>query len=90
MSWSHHAICATNSSGALVTDFAIELSAAEQAGIERGDLVTSYNGLIVSTPDDLISGLRRLRVGDVVTLSIVRGSEQLEIEVVPSVRPDDI
>ncbi|MCP4964478.1 MAG: trypsin-like serine protease [bacterium] len=77
-------------SGALVTDFAIELSAAEQAGIERGDLVTSYNGLSVATPDDLISGLRRLRVGDVVTLSIVRGSEQLEIEVVPSVRPDDI
>jgi putative serine protease PepD len=77
-------------SGALVTDFAIDLSAAEQAGIEPGDLVTSYNGLTVTTPDDLISGLRRLRVGDVVTLSIVRGSEQLEIDVVPSVRPDDI
>ena len=76
-------------SGALVNDF-VGLSAAQEAGVQSGDRVVSYNGNTVTTPDDLISGLRRLRVGDVVTLSIVRGSEQLEIDVVPDVRPDDL
>lgn len=77
-------------SGALVSEFAVDPSAAQTAGVEAGDLVIAYNGSTVSTPDDLISGLRRLRAGEAVTLSIVRGSEHLEIDVVLGVRPDDV
>ncbi len=76
--------------GAFVTGFAMELSAAAEAGILEEDLITAYNGNPVLIPDDLISGLRGYRAGDEVTLSITRGSEQLEIPVVLGVRPDDI
>ncbi len=76
--------------GVLVNRFAIEQSAAAQAGVAQGDLIVAYNGNTVSTEDDLISGLRRLRVGEVVTLSIVRGSERIEIDVVLGARPDDV
>jgi len=77
-------------SGAFVTDFAMESSAAAEAGIELDDLIVAYDGNRVSIPDDLISGLRGYRVGDTVTLSIRRGSDDLEIPVTLEVRPEDL
>jgi len=76
--------------GALVISFAVDPSAAQAAGVEVGDRIIGYNGNLVAIQDDLISGLRRLRVGDTVILELVRGTEQLEIAVVLGVRPDDI
>jgi S1-C subfamily serine protease len=76
--------------GALVINFAVDPSAAQAAGVEVGDRIIGYNGNLVAIQDDLISGLRRLRVGDTVILELVRGTEQLEIAVVLGVRPDDI
>jgi S1-C subfamily serine protease len=76
--------------GALVSNFAVDPSAAQAAGVEVGDLIVGYNGNLVATQDDLISGLRRLRVGDTVILEVVRGTEALEIAVVLGIRPDDI
>lgn len=77
-------------SGALVIGFAVEPSAAAAAGVQSSDLIVAYNGTTVATPDDLISGLRRIRAGETVTLSIVRESEQLDIDVVLGVRPNDV
>lgn len=77
-------------SGAFVTEFAIESSAAADAGVELDDLIVAYDGNPVSIPDDLISGLRNYRVGDTVTLSIRRGSDELEIAVTLAVRPEDL
>jgi putative serine protease PepD len=76
--------------GALVVDFALEDGAARQAGVAAGDLVVAYDTTPVATKYDLISGLRRLRVGDTVTLTIVREGERLEIPVVLQARPDDL
>jgi S1-C subfamily serine protease len=76
--------------GVVVSSFPVEPSAADDAGIEAGDLIVGYNGNDVAIPDDLISGLRRLRVGDIVTLEIVRGAEHLEIDVVLGARPEGI
>ncbi len=76
--------------GAVITDFAMDLSAAEAAGIEVDDLVVAYDGNTVAIADDLISGLRSYRVGDTVTLSITRGSEHLEIPVVLGIRPENL
>ena len=76
--------------GASVTDFAMEGSAALMAGIEEGDLITAYDGRRVAIPDDLISGLRNYRAGQEVTLTVIRGTDTLEIPVVLGVRPDDI
>jgi len=77
-------------SGAVISEFASDLSAAETAGLEPGDVIVGYNGNVVMVRDDLISGLRRLRVGDTVTLDVVRGVEQLEIAVVLGSRPEDL
>ncbi|MDJ0923004.1 MAG: trypsin-like peptidase domain-containing protein [Acidimicrobiia bacterium] len=76
--------------GAEILDFALDPSAAETAGLEPGDVIVGYNGNTVLVRDDLISGLRRLRVGDTVTLDVVRGGERLEVEVVLGTRPDDL
>lgn len=77
-------------SGAIVSNFAISPSAAEEAGLEAGDVIVAYNDNPVRVRDDLISGLRRLRVGDAVTLEVRRGSESIAIEVVLGTRPDDL
>ncbi len=76
--------------GAYVTSFAIEPSSASDAGVLLDDLIIAYDGNAVSIPDDLISGLRRYRAGDEVTISVTRGSEQLDIPVVLGVRPEDL
>ncbi|MCP3995727.1 MAG: PDZ domain-containing protein, partial [bacterium] len=76
--------------GASVVRFVMEGSAAEAAGIQTEDLITAYDGKRVAIPDDLISGLRKYRAGEEVTLSITRGTDSLEIPVVLGVRPDDV
>ena len=76
--------------GAYVTSFPISPSAAQEAGVLLDDLITAYDGITVSIPDDLITGLRNYRVGDTVTLSVRRGTEELEIPVVLGVRPEDL
>jgi putative serine protease PepD len=79
-----------NPAGAYVTGFPIESAAARDAGIEIDDVIVAYDGNPVRIPDDLISGLRSYRVGDTVTLSVQRGSDHIEIQVVLGIRPDDI
>ena len=76
--------------GALVIDFPVEPSAARLAGVEEGDLIIGYNDSEVATQEHLISGLRRLRVGDTVTLKVVRGSDVLDIDVILDARPGDL
>lgn len=76
--------------GALVADYALDAGAASEAGVEIGDRIVAYNGTAVATKYDLISGLRRLRVGDTVTLEVIRGGERLDIPVVLQARPDDL
>ncbi len=76
--------------GAIVSNFAITPSAAEDAGLELGDIIVGYDGNEVRVRDDLISGLRRLRVGDTVTLDVIRSAERVAIDVVLGARPDDL
>ena len=76
--------------GAVISDFATTASAAQTAGLQPGDVVVGLDDEPVLISDDLISGLRRLRVGDAVTLDVVRDTERLEITVVLGARPDDL
>ena len=57
-----------------------EGSPAAAAGLTTGDLVVSANGRELHSPDDLWAVLDGLD-GDVVTLGIVRGVEELSVEV---------
>jgi regulator of sigma E protease len=55
---------------------------AEQAGIQAGDLVVSFNDEPVNSIDEL-STLTRQHLGETVTLVIERGGETLNISIVP-------
>jgi 2-alkenal reductase len=56
-----------------------------------GDIVVSINGVEVNRFDDLINYLAtRTSVGDVVTLTVVRGDQQITLEVRLEERPGDL
>ena len=57
-------------------------SAADQAGLERGDVVTKVNDEQISGSESLVATIRGHRPGDTVTLTVVRaGDETVTIDV---------
>ncbi len=54
---------------------------AEEAGLQQGDIVVAVNGEEVSSADGLIIALREFAVGDKVKLKVVRGTDDVEVEV---------
>ena len=68
--------------GALV--IAVEAgSAAEQAGIRIGDIVTAVNGAAVDLDHPFVNVLKALRPGETAELTVVRAGQQLSIAVLP-------
>jgi C-terminal processing protease CtpA/Prc len=53
-------------------------SPAAQAGLRRGDVITSVNGKNVSTPQELSQCIRRAGAGQDVSLEVLRGDRQRE------------
>ena len=66
--------------GAYVSDVAAGGPAAA-AGIQKGDIITAVDGDAVSSADGLIIELREHEVGDKVTMTVVRGKDETEVEV---------
>ena len=54
---------------------------AEVAGIKADDVIVAINGTAVNTMNKLNSILVKFAPGDVVTLTVMRESEELEINV---------
>jgi S1-C subfamily serine protease len=76
-------------------------SPAEQAGIKgaafdrrgnlvQADVVTAIDGQPVKNADDLVKMIRSRKVGDQLTLTVVRGKEQLSVTVKLASRPDNL
>ncbi|MCL2398553.1 MAG: trypsin-like peptidase domain-containing protein [Defluviitaleaceae bacterium] len=58
-------------------------SAAEQAGLEQGDLVVGFNQINIETAQDLANAISQSSVGEVITLSIYRrGIQPMDITVI--------
>ena len=55
-------------------------TAAEQAGLEPGDVITGIGDTTVDRVEDLYAALRRSRPGERVVLTVVRNGETLELE----------
>jgi Do/DeqQ family serine protease len=55
-------------------------SAAEKAGLERGDVVTAVNGQPVESATKLHNQIALMQVGDQVSLDILRNGEELNIK----------
>ncbi len=51
-------------------------SAAEEAGLEQGDVVTAVDDIRISDPDSLITTVRSYRPGDQVEVTYVRGDAE--------------
>ncbi|MGH3371940.1 MAG: S1C family serine protease, partial [Nocardioidaceae bacterium] len=55
-------------------------SAAEDAGIEKGDVITKVDDRLVGDAAGLVATIRGHRPGDTVTLTVVRDEEEREVE----------
>jgi S1-C subfamily serine protease len=75
--------------GAYVAEIAAG-SGAQRAGVRTGDVITEVDNAKIRTMDDLILQVRRKIVGDTVELTIARGSQTIEIDVVVGDKPADI
>ncbi|HSV38376.1 MAG TPA: trypsin-like peptidase domain-containing protein [Nocardioidaceae bacterium] len=55
-------------------------SAADEAGIRAGDIVTKVNGEIIAGSESLVATIRGLRPGDTVTVTLLRDGEEQELQ----------
>jgi putative serine protease PepD len=62
---------------------------AEQAGIKAGDVIVTFEGQRIRTPDQLIVSIRSRAVGDTVTLTVTRGGQQLDLRMTLQAAPSD-
>lgn len=72
--------------GAVVIDVAANSSAAD-AGIEQFDVITAINDEPVTDGQVLRQLLYEYQVGDTITLTIIRGGEEQQIEVTLEASP---
>jgi 2-alkenal reductase len=91
---------ANNVTGAYITDV-VRNGPADQAGLRGGqvessipglpaggDLITAIDGYPVKRYDDLISYLfKNIEVGQLVTLTVIRDNEEIQIELTTAARP---
>jgi S1-C subfamily serine protease len=68
-------------SGALIVDVAPGTAAAD-AGLVRGDIVTEVDGEPVGSMAELAAHIRRHSPGDELTLTVVSGGTEQQVEVI--------
>ena len=56
-------------------------SAAQQAGLKKDDVIMAVNGDTVSSSDGLYIAVSKFKVGDTVTLTILRSNSQIDVSV---------
>ncbi len=79
----------SNVTGAFVYDI-FRGSAADRAGIEPGDIITSVNGNNLRTSDDLVTQIGGLDPGKSVTLAIYRQGKSIRTDVTLGLRAADV
>lgn len=65
-------------------------SAAADADIQEGDVITAVNGVEVAAPEDVVSLISQLAAGDTVTLDVMRGDETLSLSATLAERPTNL
>lgn len=63
-------------------------SPADEAGFQRGDVVTSYNGEAVTSVEQLVALVQAAAPGDAATFEITRDGEALTLEATLGTTPD--
>jgi serine protease Do len=62
-------------------------SAADDAGLRRGDIITALDGTPIEDSGDLLAALRDYRPGETVELAIVRSNDELTLTATLDERP---
>ena len=62
-------------SGVLVTRVVVD-SPADRAGLEKGDVLVSFNSRTIDTPSELVEVVRAARIGQSVSLAIIRDGQR--------------
>jgi putative serine protease PepD len=75
--------------GTLV-DSVVAGSAAEKAGIQKGDIIQKVDGVDLNNGQTLAGQLELHEVGDTVTLSVLRGGNAQELKVTLGARPPGV
>ncbi len=65
----------------------VEDSAATEAGLRQGDVITSIGGEPIETVEDLLGRLRQFEPGDTISLEVVRDGETQTLEATLRDRP---
>lgn len=73
--------------GALVTHVD-EDSPADQAGLLPGDFIVTFNGAEVTSAEDALQRIRRMKSGAAVKMAVIRKGEPVEVETAVAERPD--
>lgn len=68
----------------------MEGSPAEKAGLKEGDIILEFNGRRIDMENTLTSLIADKRVGDTISLKVLRGEEELEILVTLDERPENM
>jgi len=66
--------------GALI-QFVEPGSPADEAGLQRGDIIVSIGGRDISNVEDVFAAVRAAEIGDTVTVVVIRGDAEREFEV---------
>ncbi len=65
----------------------MEGTPAEEAGLERGDIIRKVNDREISTASDVQEEVERSRIGDLLEIEVIRGEETVMIELRPTLLP---
>ena len=64
-------------------------SPADKGGIKRGDVIVSVDGKTIAEPSDLYRVVADLKVGDEITVVLLRDGKELNLKVNVGERPDE-
>jgi S1-C subfamily serine protease len=64
-------------------------SPAAAAALQVNDVIVSFNGTSIQSPEDLTAAIHPLKPGDQATVGIYRGAKKLEVKVTLGARPSD-
>jgi membrane-associated protease RseP (regulator of RpoE activity) len=65
-------------------------SPADDAGLQRGDVITAVDGTTIETPTDFRDAIQEKAIGDTITLSIERDGQDQDVSVTLGTRPEPL
>jgi serine protease Do len=82
------ALGVTDTTGAYITE-TTKAGPADKAGVQAGDIVRTVNGQPVKSPTELTRRIADVKVGEKVTLGVVRGGKVVNLTLTAALRPSE-